>query len=603
MMEGYATAKREAVPQADRWNIEDFYADDGIWEKDYKKLDHDMIQMQQYKGNLGKDPKNLLSVLQLEDKLNELQGKIYVYAYLKFYEDTGNSTYQKMVGKAQTISGRLDEVCSFIEPEILQISEEVLEKFLKENLELQPYQMYLERLLRVKEHVLDEKTEKMLSMVQDIADGPANTYQLFLNADLQFPEVIGNDGKKVPLTQGSYIPLLNSSNQEVRKGVFSTFYHRFEEFENTVSSLYINNLKQAAFFAKVRAYDSALEYSLSSNQVPVKVYDNLLTTVHRNLDKMYRYLALRKKAFGVEKLHMYDMYAPMIPNSDREFSYEEAKEIVLKGVYPLGEDYMHQLSKGLEDGWVDPYENKGKRGGAYSWGTYGVHPFVSMNFQGNLGSVFTLAHEMGHAMHSYYSKETQPFRYSSYKIFVAEVASTVNEALLIRYLLSQAETKKERASFINYFLERFRTTIYRQTMFAEFEKITHDKVKKEEALNAEELNTIYYELNKKYFGEETEVDREIAIEWARIPHFYTPFYVYQYATGFSAAIAISSKLWEGDEEVRQGYLEFLSSGCRKDPIDLLRLAKVDMMEEKPIQEALNVFESYIKELEELLPEI
>ena len=402
------------------------------------------------------------------------------------------------------------------------------------------------------------------------------------------------------MSHGRYSLLMESRDRDVRKEAFSSIYSQYGQYRNTLAATYSANLKSSAFFAKMRRYDSALAMALDGGEIPVSVYTQLIDTVHESLPLMYRYVALRKKALGVDELHMYDLYAPMVDEVSMKIPFEEAKEIVKKGLEPLGEEYIQVLSEGMDGGWIDVYENQGKRSGAYSWGAYGCHPFVLMNYQDNLNNVFTLAHEMGHSMHSYYSDKNQPYLYAGYRIFVAEVASTCNEALLMEYLLRHTEDKKEKAYLINYFLEQFKGTLYRQTMFAEFEKITHEMAGRGEPLTAEILNDIYYKLNEQYFGDGIVIDKEIALEWSRIPHFYTPFYVYQYATGYSAAIAISRKILSGDAAAREGYMKFLSGGSSMNPIDLLKLCGVDMTTPEPVQSALRLFGELLDEMEALL---
>jgi oligoendopeptidase F len=592
--------RREEVPEEFKWKIEDIYSSDEKWQEEYEQLKDEINTISQYQGHLNESSNMLLQLLRSCDHVNILAERIYGYANQRLHEDTANGTYQILSNQAGTLLNDLSGITAFITPEILEIPRETLEKYLDENDELKLYRTHLYNICRKKEHVLDRETEKMLTEVEEIAEGPDQIYSMFNNADLRFGEVIGPDGKKVELTHGRFTAFLQSSNQDIRIGAFTAMYQAYTNFKNTLASIFVSNIKQETFFAKVRKYPSSLAMALDGSQIPVEVYDQLIDTVHNHLDSMQDYLALRKKALGLSELHMYDLYVPIISNVDMKITFDEAKEIVRRGLMPLGKEYVEDLEHGFKDGWIDIYENEGKRSGAYSWGPYGVHPYVLLNHQDNLNSVFTLAHEMGHAMHSYYSDSNQPYVYAGYKIFVAEVASTVNESLLIHYLMKQSTDTREKAYLMNYFLEQFRGTVYRQTMFAEFEKITHSKIEEKESLTADILCGIYYDLNKKYYGEEIVVDKEIAMEWARIPHFYNPFYVYQYATGFSAAIAISRKILNGDEDVKRGYLEFLSSGSSKSPIELLKLCGVDMTQKEPIEEALEVFREYLEELREII---
>ena len=591
--------KRNEIPEQYKWKIEDLYADNDAWEADFTKLQQGMEDIKKYEGTLAKSAENLLSLMKKSDELNQLAENVYVYANQRLHEDTSNAYYQGLSGRAQMLLVQMSECSSFVEPEILSIPENVLEEMLKEE-GLQVYKTYFGRLLRKKEHILSKEMEELLAGVDEVAEGAKDTFMMFNNADIKFPTITGEDGEPVEITHGKYIKLLESQNREVRKAAFEGLYESYGKFKNTLAAVYRSNVKQAGFFAKARKYKSSLEASLSGSAIPVEVYDSLIESVHAHLPALHEYVRVRKEKLGVDELHMYDLYVPMVGEADKKIPYEEAKEIVLNGLAPLGEDYVALLKKGFSEGWIDVYENEGKRSGAYSWGAYGTHPYVLLNYQDTLNNVFTLAHEMGHALHSYHSDEAQEYIYAGYKIFVAEVASTCNEALLIRYLLDHSKDDKEKAYLLNYFLEQFRGTLFRQTMFAEFEKIAHGKSEAGEPLTAEVLCDIYYELNKKYFGEGVVVDEAIALEWSRIPHFYTPFYVYQYSTGFSAAIAISSKILKGEPGIVEKYKKFLSGGSSLDCIDLLKICDVDMTTKEPVEEALKVFENTLKEFSKII---
>ena len=591
--------KREEIPQQYKWKMEDLYVTNEAWETDFKKLQDGIEELQKYEGTLGNSAENLLKMHETCDELNQIAEKVYVYANQRLHENTGNSYYQGLAGKAQMLLVQMSEASSYIEPELLGIPEETLKEMLKTE-GLKKYETYYGRLLRKKEHILSKEMEELLAGVEEVAEGPKDTFMMFNNADIKFPVITGEDGETVEITHGKYAKLLESQNREVRKAAFLGLYESYGKFKNTLAATYGANVKQAGFFAKARKYASSLEASLAGSHIPTEVYDRLIESVHAHLPALHKYMEVRKEKLGVEELHMYDLYVPMVGEADKKISYEESKEIVLNGLAPLGADYQELLRKGFNEGWIDVYENEGKRSGAYSWGAYGTHPYVLLNYQENLNNVFTLAHEMGHALHSYYSDETQDYIYAGYKIFVAEVASTCNEALLIRYLLDQSKDDKETAYLLNYFLEQFRTTLFRQTMFAEFEKIAHAKSEAGEPLTAEVLCNIYYDLNKKYFGDEIVVDREIALEWSRIPHFYTPFYVYQYSTGFSAAIAISSKILNGEAGIVEKYKKFLSGGSSLDCIDLLKICDVDMTTKEPVEEALKVFENTLEKFSKII---
>ena len=460
------------------------------------------------------------------------------------------------------------------------------------------YKRYFELIFRKEEHILDADKEELLAGVNDLSETPSDIFAMFNNADIRFDDITDKNGESHQLTHGKYTAYLRSKDRTLRENAFKKLYEKYGNYRNTLAAAYRGNLKQHNFYAKVRKYDSGMQYSLSDANIPVRVYNSLIDATHENIGLLHRYISLRKKVMDVSELHMYDLYVPMVSDVNMNIDYEEAKQIVIKGLAPLGEDYINELKGGLSGGWIDVYENEGKRTGAYSWGAYGTHPYVLLNHQNDLNSVFTLAHEMGHALHTYYSDANQPYIYAGYKIFVAEVASTCNEALLVNYLIKNSKSENEKKYLINYFLEQFRTTFFRQTMFAEFEKITHEKCAAGQTLTADVLCGIYKELNAFYFGEDAVIDDEIALEWARIPHFYTPFYVYQYATGFAAAVSISSAILSGNEDVLLGYRTFLKSGGSLDPIDLLKLCGVDMLTPEPVNEAMKVFESLLNQFSE-----
>ena len=590
---------REEIPAEVKWAIEDLYKNDDEWEADFTRLKEHLPELSAYEGRLGESAQTLLSMQRLCDKMNMLAEKVYVYANQRLHENTDNAVYQNLASRAQSLLVEMSERTSYIEPEIMGLPEGTIEKYLQENGELRVYGQYFENMIRQKAHVLPGEMEKLLASAGELAESPKDIFSMFNNADIRFPKITGEDDTDVEVTHGRFISLLQSKDQRVRKDAFEALYGVYEKFRNTLAATYRATVKQEVFFARARRYGSDLEAALDGSHIPVSVYDNLIHVVHEHLPLMHRYVKIRKKLLGLDELHMYDLYTPMTENSGEHFSFEDAKKTVLEGLAPMGEEYLSHLKDGFEHGWIDVYENQGKRSGAYSWGAYGTHPYVLLNYQGTLNDVFTLAHEMGHALHSWYSDETQPYIYAGYRIFVAEVASTCNEALLIHHLLKKAKDPKNKAYLINYFLEQFRTTLYRQTMFAEFEKITHGLQEAGEALTAERLCSIYYDLNKAYFGEDICIDRQIEMEWARIPHFYTPFYVYQYATGFSAAIALSGKILREGEAAVEQYKKFLKGGSSMYPLELLRLAGVDMEQKKPVEDALQVFSEYLDEMERL----
>ena len=593
---------REEADARYKWAIEDLYKDDEDCKRDYELLKSRIPELTKFRGRLGESAEVLLFMQKLSDELNQLLEKVYVYANQRLHENTDNSTYQNLASQAQGLLVELSESLSFVEPELMELPDGIIETFLDENEELLVYRQYFENIIRQKKHVLPTEQEQLLAAMGEVAESPKDIFSMFNNADIRFPEITGEDGHPVQVTHGRYMSLMQSRNRQVRKDAFEAMYGVYGDWRNTLAAMYRANVKQEAFLAKAHKYTSDLEAALDGSHIPVKVYDQLIEAVHESMPLMYRYMKLRKKLLGVEELHMYDLYVPVIEQDHSEIPFEQAKKTVLEGLAPMGEEYLHLLREGFDHGWIDVYENQGKRTGAYSWGAYGTHPYVLLNYQGTLHDVFTLAHEMGHALHSWYSDEHQPYIYAGYRIFVAEVASTCNEALLIHYLMEQSKKagdQKKTMYLMNYFLEQFRTTLFRQTMFAEFEKITHELQEQGETLTADRLCEIYYDLNKLYFGEEICVDQEIAMEWARIPHFYTPFYVYQYATGFSAAIALSKQILEQGAPAVEQYKKFLKGGSSMYPLELLKMAGVDMEQKAPVQDALAVFAQYLDEMERL----
>ena len=507
--------------------------------------------------------------------------------------------YQEFAARAQKLMVEISGASAFAEPEILEITTEKINIFFNENPELETYKRYISEILRGKNHTLDKKTETILAKSRQMANAAENIFSMYNGADIKFPSITTEEGEEIEITHGNFVPLLESTDREVRKAAFEGVYETYGKMRNTLAATFAANLDQANFYAQVRNFSSAREMYLYGSNIPESVYDNLIETVHKNMDKMHKYVSLRKKILDVSELHMYDLYTPIAKAPDTKYSFEAAKDIVLEGLAPMGEEYIKVLEEGFDNRWIDVYENEGKRSGAYSWGAYGIHPYVLMNYHGTLDHVFTLAHEMGHAIHSYYSDANQPYVNAGYKIFVAEVASTCNESLLIQHLLKITEDEEEKAYLINHFLEQFKGTLYRQTMFAEFEKIAHSMVQNGEGVTADRLCEIYYNLNKEYFGDDIVIDKEIELEWARIPHFYNPFYVYQYATGLSAAIALSKRIIEEGKPAVEDYMKFLKGGSSQDPIELLKIAGVDMTSAKPIETALELFGNLLDELQKM----
>lgn len=594
------TPTRVEIAQKYKWAMEDLYPNEGIWEEEYQTLLLLCEDIKEYKNTLSRSAAILAEFLKLYEKASILLERVYVYANQKYHEDTTHSQYQELSNRAEALMVSFEKATAFFTPEIISIPEEKLFAFLKEEC-LKLYERYLLELVRQKKHTLTAEMEELLAAAKEIAEAPNHIFAMFNNADIQFPVIQEDDGTAIQITHARYTNLLQSKNRRVRKEAFQKLYATYGNFKNTLATTFFAHVKKELFYAKARKYESSLAMALDDGNIPISVYTNLMQAVHQSLPHMHRYIALRKQVLQLDKLHMYDLYVPMVSDVEFKVKFEKAKEIVFAGLEPLGSEYQNILQEGYETGWIDIYENVGKRSGAYSWGAYGTHPYVLLNYQENLNNVFTLAHEMGHAIHSYYSDQTQPYLYAGYKIFVAEVASTCNEALVMHYLLQNTKDKKEKAYLLNYYLEQFRTTLFRQTMFAEFEMITHQKAQEGEVLTAENLCKIYHELNKTYFGDAIVIDEEIDMEWARIPHFYNSFYVYQYATGYSAAIALSGKiLKEGRSAVEAYKKEFLCGGSSKDPIALLKNAGVDMRTTEPVERALQLFMELLQELEGLL---
>ena len=591
---------RETVALEHTWKLEDLFASDALWETTRRQTRALFPKLEDYKGKLNQGAQILFECLKLSDEIAYEVERLYVYANMRLHQDGGNSHYQSFSDMAQTLLTDFSSSGSFIDSEILTIPKKEIMDFLQSHKGLRLYTHYIENLLAKKDHVLDSKTEHLLAQVSELGQGPQTIFTMFNNADLVFPSIENEDGEKVQITHGRFIQFLESTNPRVRKDAFLGMYNTYSGYKNMLASTFSANVKQFAFFARTRNYESPRVAALSANHIPVSVYDTLIETVHEHLPLMHDYVVLRKKLLNLDELHMYDLYTPMVPDMDTKISYEEAWDTILEALTPMGHEYIALLKEARENRWIDRYENQGKRSGAYSWGAYGTHPYVLLNHNNNLNSMFTLAHEMGHALHTHYSNTNQPYVYAGYTIFVAEVASTVNESLLMQYLLKNARDKKEKAYLINYFMEQFRGTVYRQTMFAEFEKIMHEKQQDGQALTVDLISNEYYELVKQYHGNDIVVDKEIAMEWARIPHFYRPFYVYQYATGFSAAIAISQRILKEATPAVEDYIEFLKGGSSKHPLDLLKIAGVDMSTPEPIEQALGVFEGLLKEMSELV---
>jgi len=592
---------RDQIPQEDTWALEDLYPSDESWEQALSALTARQAEAAAFAGKLGESGETLCAFLHLVEDVDGQSELLANYAMRKADQDTRNATYQAMVGKLMGVLTAVGAAFSFATPEIMAIPEETLEGFYKAAPALERYRRYLNNERRRREHTLSAAEERLLAAAGEMANAPETVFGAFLNADMRYPDAVDSEGKPHALSQSTFVPLEESGDRALRKSAYENLYNTLGGMRNTAAGLLDAQNKQQKFFATARKYGSAREAAMDRTNVPVSVYDNLIEAVHRNMDKMHRYVRLRKKLLGVDELHFYDVYTPLLKDEPAKIPFAQAKQTVYDALYPLGDGYRAILKEGFENRWIDVYENRGKRGGAYSAGTK-VHPFVLLNYSGSLDSQFTLAHEMGHALHSYLSNKHQNQIDSDYVIFVAEVASTCNEALLMEYLLKKTTDKKERVFLINHFLDQFKGTIYRQTMFAEFEKFMGAAVDAGQTLTADMLCAEYARLCKLYYGEDMVVDDQIAMEWARIPHFYYNYYVFQYATGYSAAIALSRRILREGESAVKDYLGFLSGGCSKSPIDLLKGAGVDMTSPAPVNDALKLFGELLDEMESLMAE-
>lgn len=588
---------RDEIDDRYKWKLEHIYGSIEEWEQDCGKVEKEAGLIAKYKGILGDNAKNLLRCLKSRDSMLSVADKVLVYARMKRDEDNSNSQFQALTDKAMSLATRVYAAISFIEPEIISIGKERINGFINECPELGLYRHHLDETLRMEKHVLSQGEERILALTSEMAAAPGDIFTMYNNADIKFPNIRDEEGREVELTKGRYIKFLESRDRRVREDAFKALYGTYESMRNTLASTLGNSIKKDRFYSSVRNYSSSLEHSLDRDNISVDVYINLIDTVGDNLRLLHRYLELRKKVLRLDKLHMFDLYVPLVEAPETDIPYEKSVETVREGLKPLGEEYGQNLEKAFNSGWIDVYENRGKTSGAYSWGAYLTHPYVLMNYQGTINDVFTLAHELGHAMHSFYTNCTQPYIYSEYKIFVAEVASTVNEVLLLKHMLAGAGDNREKAYLLNHFLEEFRGTVFRQVMFAEFEKIIHEREAAGDAITAQSLSEIYYGLNRKYFGEKVEIDAEIEMEWARIPHFYSSFYVYKYATGFSAAVSLVKQILEEGSPAVARYLDFLRSGDSDYPVELLKKAGVDMTSPGPILDGMKVFEETIDEME------
>jgi len=591
--------ERLEISPAHQWRLDDIFKNDEDWETTYYQLEKHIPEFAPFQGKLGESAEKLLACLKLHDQVGETAGRLYLYAGLKSDQDTRVPKYQGYRDKAASLMVKVNQAASFVQPEILSIPEEKLYSFLDANSGLNDYRHYFEDLLRTRQHVLPPELERLLAMSGEIAQGPYNIFSMFNNADIKFPTILDENEKEIEVTKGRYARLMESPDRRVRKDAFFAMYESYGKWTNTLAATLSSAVKRDIFYARSRNYPSALAAALNADNIPEAVYNNVLETIHHNLAPQHRYMGLRKKILALNELHPYDLGVPLISEVKFDIPYPEALESIRKGLAPLGEEYLSILEKALSAGWIDVYENQGKRSGAYSWSTYGVHPYILLNYENTLHNMFTIAHELGHALHSHFTHRAQPYHYSQYTTFVAEVASTLNEALLMDYLLKHTDDPKKKFYLLNQYVDQIRGTVYIQALFAEFEKTIHDRAEAGEALTAESLSQLTRELYQRHFGPDFVMDKEYDINWCRIPHFYYNFYVYQYVTGFSAATALSQKILAGDTAARGAYLHFLSRGSSDYSINLLKDAGVDMTSPEPIEATTKLLNRLLDEMEAL----
>lgn len=595
-----ALQKREDVKEVDKWDLTPMYASYEDWEKDIQKVTDSVKEVAAFKGRIMESSSTLYEFYLAYDKMNRISDLVYLYARLLCDGDTTNSEYQKMKSRVEKMMEDISTELSFVSSEMLSVDYSTVLGYIKENSKLEEFAFDLEKMFRYKDHTLSEKEEEIITKATNAFGTGDEVFYNFDNADIHLGEIINEDGELEEVTNSNYIKLMNSKNRQVRKDAFEHMYHYFESFKNTISSAYKGQIKEDFFMSDIRKYPNPLEMSLYRDSIDTSVYKNLISTIHDNLSVMYDYMALRKKALGLDEMHMYDVYVDIVDATPADIPFEEGKKILFEALKPLGETYLSDLQKAFDERWIDKYPNVGKKSGAYSWGSYDTYPYLLLNYNGTVDSVSTMGHELGHSMHSYYSNKYQNSMNANYPIFLAEIASTVNEVLINDYLYKNAKTKEEKMLYLTEFLDKVRTTIYRQTMFAEFEMIMHDKYEQNIPITEEELSSTYYELNKLYYGDNMISDDLIRYEWLRIPHFYTPFYVYKYATGLSAAIAIASDILKGKDGAKEAYLEFLRSGCSDYPLNILKKSGVDITTPEPISKAIAMFGEKLKELQELI---
>jgi len=590
--------KRENVKKENMWNTSLIYNSDEKFLLEYEGIKGEINKLADFKGKLN-SKESIIKFIEENIKVSRIVSKLAIYAHMNHDVDTANSKYADFNAKIESLANKMGEITSFYRPELLSKPESFLNE-LKTDPELSFYKQYLDNITRYKAHTLSDAEESLLAMSNEALEGPATIFSFLNSADLRFEDVVTKDGDIKPLSHGSFGMYLIDDDRKLRKDAFVKMHKAYKELENTIATIFSSNIKGEIFISRARKFNSVIEASLFSDMAPLSVYNSLIEAVNKNLPTLHKYFDLRKKIMKLDEIHLYDMYKPMADGFNKKYTYDEALEMVIEALKPLGEEYITDLKAGIERGWVDKYENEGKRSGAYSTGCHDTEPFVLMNFNGTLNDVFTLAHELGHSMHSFYSRKHQEPLYSGYKIFVAEVASIFNETLLKEYLLQKAKTKNEKFGLLNKYLESFRTTMFRQVMFAEYEQLVHQKAEEGIPLTVDKLNSWYYDLNKKYFGDKVIVDKEVEIEWARIPHFYYNFYVYKYAIGFATSSALAKKVLNGGDKELNEYLGFLKAGSSDYPINILKKAGVDLTTPKPVDDALSLFKDTVEQFEELI---
>lgn len=591
--------RRDEIPESDKWRIDKIYETPAKWNEELNKLKEEAPKLKDFEGKLG-NKEDLKAFLLLNEKLSRKLGKLYVYAHMRSHEDTSNPEMQSLVNKIDPYSAEFSSYTAYFVPEILSLKEGTIENFINEDKDLKQYKIYFEMILNEKPHILSKEVESVLASVSDCLGAPESIYSMLTNSDMTFGEIVDESGRKVELTEGNYISFIKSKDRKVREAAFKLLFGTYKKYENTLATSLTSSIKNFVFESKTRKYNSSLEASLKPNNIPVEVYYNALKTVDENMDALHRYVRIKKRLLNLEEIHMYDLYVPVIECKKEHLEYKDAISLVEEGLKPLGKEYLDIFNEGINEGWIDVYENKGKRSGAYSWGSYDTMPYVLLNYNYELNDASTLAHEMGHSIHSYYTRKTQPYIYGDYSLFCAEVASTTNEILLIHHLIEKETDKNKKLYLINQELEQIRTTVFRQLMFAEFELKTHEAIENGESLTSEVLCKMWKDINIKYFGEDMNVDEEISIEWARIPHFYSDFYVYQYATGYAAASSFANSILSKGEEAVEKYKGFLKAGGSMYPIDTLKMAGVDMTTSKPLKDTLDRFNELLDMLEEII---